>query len=154
VAPCLPPACRFARARQAENPDLAEVYEKKLAAMAADEARGADPAAAAENDRRLTSLLDAANASLATAGPQAWLAGPAYSEADVLFSVVLWRITMAKQQDKWISPRPAVQGYYQRIMQRPSWGPVFGPALSGATAARLVLPALIKAWWAGLTGRC
>ena len=33
---------RFARARQAENPELASVYEAKLAAMAADGKRNED----------------------------------------------------------------------------------------------------------------
>lgn len=144
---------KFARARQAENPDMADVYERKLAAMAADAERNRDSTALDENERRLTGLLDAAETRLAAAGPQGWLAGTAYSQADVLFSVVLWRIAMAKQQSRYIAPRPAVGNYFQRIQQRPSWRQVFAPSLSGVTAARLVLPALVKAWWAGLTGR-
>ena len=91
---------RFARARQAENPDMADVYERKLAAMAADAERNRDSTALDENERRLTGLLDAAETRLAAAGPQGWLAGTAYSQADVLFSVVLWRIAMAKQQSR------------------------------------------------------
>ncbi|PRW34083.1 TCHQD class glutathione S-transferase [Chlorella sorokiniana] len=144
---------KFAAARKAENPDLTDVYDRKLAAMAADAQRNKDSAALEENERRLVGLLDAAETRLGAAGAPAWLAGSAYSQADVLFSVVLWRIAMAKQQSRYIEPRPAVLSYYQRIQQRPSWRQVFAPSLSGLTAARLVLPALIKAWWAGLTGR-
>lgn len=140
----------------AENPDLADIYRRKLDAMAAAEAldkagwrsgpgwhsgpgwpaavctilrrpsltriqtlsntlskrcqthcqalnacmpfgRLQDPKAIEENDRRLVGLLDTAEARLAAAGPAGWLAGPAYSQADVLLSVVLFRIQMAKQ---------------------------------------------------------
>lgn len=79
---------------------MTQVYEAKLAAMAADAERNRDAAVLEENDRRLTGLLEAAEARLAEAGPQGWLAGSAYSQADVLFSVVLWRIAMAKQQSR------------------------------------------------------
>ena len=54
---------------------------------------------------------------------------------------------------RFIEPRPAINSYYKRVQQRPSWAQAFGPALSGTTAAKLFLPALAKAWWANLTGR-
>jgi hypothetical protein len=37
---------------------------------------------------------------------------------------------------------------------RPSYQQVFGPGLSGSTAACQILPGLAKAAWAALTGRC
>ena len=51
------------------------------------------------------------------------------------------------------SPTPQVSDYWNRIKERPSFKTVFGPAMSGATAATAVLPGLAKAVWGGLTGR-
>ncbi|GAB4813824.1 hypothetical protein N2152v2_000870 [Parachlorella kessleri] len=144
---------RYAKARMKENPDLAPLYKERLAAMAAAAKAIEDQAAIDKNDKILNELLDTAESRLKASGAEGWLAGPTYSLADVLLTVLLFRIEMGKQQAKFIEPRPALNSYYKRVQQRPSWNKVFGPALSGFTAARLFLPALAKAWWANLTGR-
>ncbi|GAB4813826.1 hypothetical protein N2152v2_000872 [Parachlorella kessleri] len=144
---------RYAQARMKENPDLAPLYQEKLDAMAAGGKAIGDQAAIDKNDKTLGGLLDTAESRLKASGADGWLAGPAYSLADVLLTVLLFRIEMGKQQAKFIEPRPTVNSYYKRVQQRPSWNQAFGPALSGSTAAKLFLPALAKAWWANLTGR-
>ena len=83
-----------------ENPDLAPLYQEKLDAMAAAGKAIADPAASAKNDRVLDGLLDTAESRLKASGAEAWLAGPAYSLADVLLTVLLFRIEMGKQPAK------------------------------------------------------
>lgn len=143
----------YAKARAAENPDLRDIYQRKAASLAAETSKDMDQAAVQANDERLFGLLDTAETRLKAAGPAGWLAGAEYSQADVLLSVVLFRIAMAKQQARYIEPRPAVQSYYGRVQARPSWKTAFGPALSSLGAAKLLAPALAKAWWAGLTGK-
>ena len=83
-----------------ENPDLAPLYQEKLDGMAAGGKVMGDPAASAKNDKVLDGLLDTAESRLKAAGAEGWLAGPAYSLADVLLTVVLFRIEMGKQQAK------------------------------------------------------
>lgn len=53
---------------------------------------------------------------------------------------------------EYLKPRPHVSDYLKRMEQRPSFERVFGPARSKLTAARLLLPALVKAAFANATG--
>ncbi len=53
---------------------------------------------------------------------------------------------------RFIEPRPALNSFYKRVRQRPSWNQAFGPALSGLTGPKLFFPALAKAWVANITG--
>lgn len=57
------------------------------------------------------------------------------------------------QTRELLQPRPHLSDYYGRMKTRPSFAKVFGPAQSGATAARAILPAVGKAVWARVTGR-
>lgn len=56
------------------------------------------------------------------------------------------------QTKQLLQPRPHVSDYWNRLKLRPSYQKVFGPALSGATSASLILPALLKAKFCNLTG--
>lgn len=149
---------KYAEARAREHPELQEVYSRKIAAMKAVSAQVHDAALVEANEQRLLGLLDSAEARLSASGGVVgatassgftgpWLAGSAYSQADVLLTVVIFRIHMGKLQSRYIEPRPALLSFTRRVQQRPSWGQAFGPALSGLTTLRLMLPALIKASW-------
>lgn len=58
----------------------------------------------------------------------------------------------ARPAGEYLKPRPRVSDYYNRMQSRPSFERVFGPARSKLTAARLLLPALVKAAFANATG--
>lgn len=143
---------RFAQARAAENPDLQPVYERKIQSLHS-AAAPPEHAKVHSNDQLLLTLLDTAEARLAAAaaiasnGELAWLAGGAYSQADVLLTVILFRIHMAKLQSRYIEPRRFLSIYCERVKERPSWKKAFGPALGPSGAIKLILPALGKAWW-------
>ncbi|GBF89455.1 TCHQD class glutathione S-transferase [Raphidocelis subcapitata] len=141
---------KFAEARAKENPELAGTYAKKIAGMKAADAEGRDAAAVEANRRQLAALLDEAEAQL-TKTP--FLAGSDYSMADVMMTPVIFRTGVAGQTKDLLAPRPKVSDYWDRLKARPSYQKVFGPALSGATAAGLILPAVAKAWLASWTGR-
>ncbi|GAB4813825.1 hypothetical protein N2152v2_000871 [Parachlorella kessleri] len=150
----LAPACldEYAQARMKENPDLAPLYKEKIEAMAAGIKAIGDQAVVDKNDKVLDELLDTAESRLKASGAEGWLAGPAYSLADVLLTVLLVRVEMNKLQARFIEPRPALNSFYKRVRQRPSWNQAFGSALSGLTGPKLFFPALAKAWVANLTG--
>lgn len=143
---------RYAQARMKENPDLAPLYKEKIEAMAAGIKAIGDQAVVDKNDKVLDELLDTAESRLKASGAEGWLAGPAYSLADVLLTVLLVRVEMNKLQARFIEPRPALNSFYKRVRQRPSWNQAFGSALSGLTGPKLFFPALAKAWVANLTG--
>lgn len=140
---------KFAKARSAEHPELAEVYTRKIAAMEAAAAQAKDPAAVEANMTQLLSLLDDAEAQL---GKTQYLAGDDYSMADVMMTPVIFRTGIPGQTRQLLEPRPKLSDYWTRIKGRPSFVKVFGPAMSGATAAGCILPALVKAWLSGVTG--
>jgi hypothetical protein len=56
-------------------------------------------------------LLDEAEAQLASTP---YLAGQAYSVADVIFTPLLFRLGMAGKTGEYLKPRPHVSGYYDR----------------------------------------
>lgn len=140
---------KFAEARAKENPDLADTYAKKIASMKAAEAEAGDAAAVDACNKQLASLLDDAEAQLQKT---AYLAGDEYSMADVMMVPVIFRTGMTGQTRQLLEPRPKVSDYWTRMKARPSYQQVFGPALSGKTAACQILPGLAKAFWGNLTG--
>ncbi|KAF8063800.1 hypothetical protein HT031_003657 [Scenedesmus sp. PABB004] len=141
---------KFAEARAAEHPELADTYATKIQSMAAADASAGDAPAVAANEATLVSLLDDAEAALAAGGP--WLAG-AYSVADVAFTPLLFRLGMAGKTSDYLKPRPGVSRYYDAAKERPSFAQAFGPAGSKLTLASSLLPALLKAQLAAWTGR-
>lgn len=75
------------------------------------EAQNADPAAGEANRQQLVGLLDEAEQQLAQTP---FLAGQAYSVADVMFTPVLFRLGMANKMGLYLKPRPNVGQYYDR----------------------------------------
>lgn len=141
---------KYAQARAKEHPDLAAVYEAKIASMQKASADGADPSKGKANWEQLVGLLDEAELQLASTP---FLAGQAYSAADVMFTPVLFRLGVVGKTGELLKPRPNVGAYFNRMKQRPSFKAAFGQAASGLTAARYLLPAVGWASLAKLTGR-
>jgi glutathione S-transferase len=89
-------------------------------AAAQTDAEGKDAAAGDANRAQLVQLLDEAEQQL---GKTAYLAGDAYSVADVMFTPVLFRLGMAGKTAQMLKPRPNVSAYYDRcvvLQQLPS----------------------------------
>lgn len=70
-----------------------------------------DAAAGEANRQQLVGLLDEAEQQLATSP---YLAGQAYSVADVIFTPVLFRLGMAGKTGEYLKPRPHVSEYFDR----------------------------------------
>lgn len=79
--------------------------------MPAADAASNDPAAVAANEKVLVGLLDEADQQLSKTQ---FLAGAAYSVADVMFTPVLFRLGMGGKTAHYLEPRPNVSGYYNR----------------------------------------
>lgn len=133
---------KVAEAQMQRNPDLAQVYSKKLESMKKNAEAPKDPQVSSQNLRDLVSLLDTAEQRLAKAP---YVAGDEYSAADVIFTPVLYRIFLAGKGDELMKPRPNVSAYYERLKQRPSYKEVFGPQENPLYAGSLVVPALFQA---------
>jgi glutathione S-transferase len=141
---------KYAEARAQERPDLRDVYDKKIKALKQAAAESHDAAAVAANEEVLVDILNEAEQQL---GKTQYLAGGAYSIADVTFTPLLFRLGMGGKTAYYLDPRPHVSNYYNRMKQRPSFQEVFGPASSKLTLAKTILPALLKVQLATLTGR-
>ncbi|WIA34352.1 hypothetical protein OEZ86_012689 [Tetradesmus obliquus] len=140
---------KYAEARAAQHPELKDTYSSKIQSMKAADATAKDAAAVAANNALLLGLLDDAEQQLASSS---FLAGPAYSVADVMFTPVLFRLGMANKTGEYLKPRPHVSEYYNRMKERPSFKAAFGAASSKLTLASAIVPALLKAQLAWLTG--
>lgn len=141
---------KVAEAEAQRHPELADAYNKKIQSMKAAGAESSDAAKVEANQQVLLGLLDKAETQL---GKTKFLAGDAYSMADVVMTPALFRIHTVKKDTELIGPRPKVGEWYGRVKQRPSFKEVFGPAESPLTAAKLLVPSLIKAKLANLFGR-
>ena len=139
--------------------ELANLYRDKIVEMEATSAKAEDAELVQANKDELIQLLDEAEALLfkqhaeSSKGDPIFLCGKAYSTADVLLTCILFRIGTVNQTSFYLKPRPMLSSYYNQIKTRPSFKKVFGPALNKASAALLILPCVLKAKWAALTGR-
>lgn len=138
---------KVAEAYAKKYPDMADVYNKKVEGMKKAGVEYADKANGEANKTQLAALLDEANTRL---GKTKYLAGDEYSIADVIFTVVLYRIPMVKLDKELIDPRENVKKYWVDVKKRPSYKKVFGISDSGVSTAVLVLPVLGKIKLAGL----
>ena len=131
---------KVAEANAKKNPDLAELYQKKISTMQKNLIENPrNKAISDENRRQLVALLDEANARLVT---NKFLAGPAYSAADVIFTPVLYRINQLKFDSEYIDPRPNVKAYYEELLKRPSYKAVFSTSDNPVAAAGEVIPSV------------
>jgi len=140
---------KYAEARAKQHPELAQVYAEKIEGMKKAGAEGADKAKVAANLSQLTSILDDAEQQLAQSP---YLAGEEYSIADVMFTPMLFRLGVVGKTGEYLKPRPKVSDYFNRVKTRPSFRQAFGAAENKLTAAKLLLPALVKSKFAHLTG--
>ena len=139
------------RAEAAGRIGLAQKYRAKLASMASAAAEGRDGAAIQRNRQELEKLLDRAERLLEKSG---FLAGPAFSMADVVMAAIIFRIETFGQADAYLRPRPRLGRYFsERIRPRPSYAKVMGAASSKLRQVALMLPGLVSAVVAGVTGR-
>ncbi|BFI30851.1 ganglioside-induced differentiation-associated protein 1 [Marchantia polymorpha subsp. ruderalis] len=132
---------KICEAQAKRNPDLAELYQKKAAAMKAQIEEPNDKAKCEANKAQLISLLDEAESRLATAS---YLAGEEYSIADVIFTPCLYRIPQVKLDKELIESRNNVQKYWASLKKRPSYKKAFGVSESPLSTASTVIPAFGK----------
>lgn len=132
---------KVAEANAKRNPDLAELYKQKVVKMEGSLAEPNDKAAVEKNLKQIISLLDEADATLAS---KKFIAGDEYSAADAIFTPVLYRMYNCSKEKEFIDPRPNVKRYYEEVKKRPSYKKVFSVSDSGLGTAQIVLPALGK----------
>lgn len=142
---------KVAEANAKRNPDMAELYKEKISTLKKnyiDEPN--DEAVCDANRQQLRVLLDEAETRLAT---NKFLAGPAYSAADAIFTPVIYRIYLLKKDGEYLSSRPNIKRYYEEIKKRPSYKKVFSVSDSALASAGEVLPAVGQVLFATLTGK-
>lgn len=139
---------KVAAARAAQNPDLKEVYEKKIKSMEQTAADNKDKAKVEANEKQLVGLLDVAEERLTpkegVSEDLLFLGGPAYSIADAMFAPILYRVFSMGSYKELIAPRAAVSAYMKRVRSRPSWNAAFGEATSTWGKVSNFVPTLVK----------
>jgi glutathione S-transferase len=142
---------KIAEANVKKYPDLAELYTKKVSSLKAGGATEFEDKEKAEaNKAQLVALLDEAESRLSKTK---YLAGEEYSNADVIFTPVIYRIFLVKLEKELLDPRENVKKYWLGLKKRPSYKKTFGTSDSKLSSAALVLPAFAKIYLAKLTGR-
>lgn len=141
---------KVAEANAKRYPDMAELYKQKIVSMNKNINEPQDPAVADANRKQLIALLDEAESRLAS---NAFLAGPEYSAADVIFTPVLYRIHNLKKDKEYLDSRPNIKRYYEELKKRPSFKKVFSVSNSGLSSAQQILPAVGKILFSKLTGK-
>jgi hypothetical protein len=141
---------KVAEANAKKYPELADLYTKKAAGMRAAGDESGMKEKGEVNKAQLVALLDEAEARLSKTK---YLAGDEYSNADAIFTPVLYRIPSVKLDKELIDPREHVKKYWLGLKKRPSYKKCFGTADSQLSTAGLVLPALGKIYLSKLTGR-
>lgn len=119
---------RVAIARMARNPDLASKYHAKLHKAYATEEMLKDTEALEENKKQLESILDAAEAQLATTE---YLAGGSFTMADVMMIPVLGWMQLLGVEKELMKVRPRLWKYWLKAKHRPSYQAVIGRYFAG-----------------------
>jgi glutathione S-transferase len=116
----MPLRLRKLRRLERETPDLADVYAAKIADVVQWRASTADAREIARIRRELEAVLRRADGQL---GKTPFLAGGAYSLADVAWTCVLARLKMlGLAKPLWGGGRlPDLAAYYERLRERPSF---------------------------------
>lgn len=131
-------------------PDLADVYRKKAVSMKQFLREVDDAEAVKANKVQLVALLDEAEMRLKNSK---FLAGNQYSVADVIFTPVVYRLLSTKKDQEYLSTRPHIRIYFQDLKTRPSYKKVFEFSDTGLGTMWIILPALLKVFWANFTRR-
>lgn len=103
--------------RAEEQPDLAEAYRRKAQQDADRLDTFAAPGPYDESLRQAQEHLDALEERLAASE---WIAGPAYSLADVVWTNFLARMCFVGKEDE-VRSRPHVHAWWERVRARPSF---------------------------------
>ncbi len=110
-------ARRRALTRQRLNaPELAQVYEAKIADIDRFMTEASDPTFAASLHQRLQTALNNLDKHLDTSE---FVAGSSYSLADVVWTVTVARAVM--RGDQPLAKRPNLAAWYERMRERPSF---------------------------------
>ena len=141
---------KVAEANAKRYPELAELYNQKITSMQKSIDDPTDKTIADANREQLVSLLDEAETRLAS---NKFLAGPAYSAADVIFTPVLYRLYNLKKDKEYLVSKPNIKRYYEELKKRPSYRKVFSVSDSGLASAQQVLPAFGKILFSKATGK-
>lgn len=137
---------KVAEANAKKYPDLAELYNEKVAALKG----SGEPIDGTANKAQIVALLDEAETRLSNSK---FLAGDEYTIADVIFTPCLQRIPFVKLEKELIDPRENVKKYWLALKKRPSYKKVFGVADSQLSTLLLVGPTLAKIKWANLVNK-
>jgi glutathione S-transferase len=117
----MPLRMRKLRRLRGEHPELAEVYDAKIEDLNGWRASIASRPQLSEVRRSLEEVLGRVEDQL---GQTHYLAGDAYSLADVVWTCVLARLKMVGLAHELCGPErlPRVADYYERLRSRPSFG--------------------------------
>lgn len=130
---------KVAEASAKRNLELADVYKKKVESLKRISQEPKDKVKVNDNKMQLVGLLDEADSRLSSSK---YLAGDEYSIADVIFTPVLYRIPLVKQEKELIDSRMNVKRYWGDLKKRPSYKITFAASENPLQAASVVLPAL------------
>lgn len=136
----------FCKARMAENPNLAAIYQAKIDSLSNLPSQNER----SENVSQVKAIVDTAEKQLSTFP---FLAGDSYTLADLLFTVVLYRIGVAGKLSM-IDTKPQVKAYYARMQERPSFSKTFNDTFGQRLPIFGLLPAMLRAFFCDLTGLC
>lgn len=133
---------------QTSDPTLSQTYKAKAQSLEQTLLRYADKEKFTACQDLLTKILDRAETQL---GKTKYLSGSIYTVADVLFTVMLWRVQTATPKlvkEKYVN----VYRYFGDIQKRESWKKTFGQNKAWI-GVRYVIPGVLKVAFATLTGR-
>lgn len=133
-----------------KNPDLADVYKKKIETLNRLSAEPSDKAKVDGSKAQLVGLLDEANSRL---NSTKYLAGDEYSMADVIFTPVLYRIPQVGQEKELLDPRVNVKKYWGELKKRPSFKTTFAATENPFLAATTALPSLGNILYSKITNK-
>lgn len=122
-------------ARKKENPSLADVYDRKIEYTKKLAEDFQKPEIVETEHKKLVDILDSADIQLSQTK---YLAGEAFSMADVGLVTILARVEMLKKEKELVEPRPALAKFWTEAKTRASYKKVVGAATGVAALPILV----------------
>jgi hypothetical protein len=141
---------KVAEAYAKKNPDLADVYKKKIETLKKINAEPSDKAKVDGNKAQLIELLDEANSRLTTSK---YLGGDEYTMADAIFTPVLNRLPQMGAEKELLEPRANVKRYWGDLRKRPNFKSAFAATQNPFLAAGTALPSLGSILYSKVTGK-